>query len=522
MRFILLILSLSYLNGIITKFIYFTSYPGEISKLNADRATVMKSTSVPARDLRLLDHKSQSPASILIRDRALVLVLGDVRGILTHDRMMLITKPAQSSSSSQSSNGTGSGGGGGDHGMHGKTLQSEIHEIPFVKALIEKLTKKSASSLPSLKSRINSSNDLAELGHNTNTSGNESSNNNNNNNDKKSSSTSKMNIPSVLSEKDSDGHMEGDTDHLTTTTTTTRATAALVSSTTSLNNHNSNSNHEPGNEESMPFEFLVLELVLEMTCNSLEQETNDIEVIAKRAVDSLATKVTTTRLEQVRRVKGLLSRLLTRARQVKEELSHLLDDDDDMRQMYLSRKYIIEQLELNEMDRDREINNDNNNNSKSQTPTIDSNDKSTPSKIITESPLDHDINTTNTTNSLATLSKATPTPHLTLQTQSTPSPNTPPDQTFGNTTTTTSTSSATRSGRRATSYRLFGSKAVGPVAIGPNSLLNHHHHQSHHHHEALMQSIGQVEIDDDFDDMEDMLETFHEAISGTFARLTSV
>ena len=59
-----------------------------------------------------------------------------------------------------------------------------------------------------------------------------------------------------------------------------------------------------------------------------------MEEDAYPALDSLTTKVTSAKLERIRQVKARMTRLLTRVQQVEAELEHLLDNDDDMHEMY--------------------------------------------------------------------------------------------------------------------------------------------------------------------------------------------
>ncbi|KAK6120049.1 hypothetical protein DH2020_046179 [Rehmannia glutinosa] len=74
-------------------------------------------------------------------------------------------------------------------------------------------------------------------------------------------------------------------------------------------------NSEVGtNEETdFPFEFRALEVALEGVCSSLDAQTRELEVVAYPALDELTAKV-------------------------RDELEQLLDDDDDMADLYLSRK----------------------------------------------------------------------------------------------------------------------------------------------------------------------------------------
>ncbi|RID73157.1 hypothetical protein BRARA_B00325 [Brassica rapa] len=70
---------------------------------------------------------------------------------------------------------------------------------------------------------------------------------------------------------------------------------------------------EAGEEDESPFEFRALEVVLEAICSLLAARTTELETSAYPALDELTSKV-------------------------RDELEQLLDDDDDMADIYLSRK----------------------------------------------------------------------------------------------------------------------------------------------------------------------------------------
>ncbi|KAL6840122.1 hypothetical protein ACP4OV_029932 [Aristida adscensionis] len=88
----------------------------------------------------------------------------------------------------------------------------------------------------------------------------------------------------------------------------------------------------------LPFEFKVLEVCLEYTCKCLESETLALEKEAYPALDELTSKVSTLNLEHVRQIKSRLVELSGRVQKIRDELEHLLDDDMDMSEMYLTRK----------------------------------------------------------------------------------------------------------------------------------------------------------------------------------------
>ncbi|KAI4367560.1 hypothetical protein MLD38_023285 [Melastoma candidum] len=91
-----------------------------------------------------------------------------------------------------------------------------------------------------------------------------------------------------------------------------------------------------------PFEFIALEACLESACTCLENEARTLEQEAHPALDQLTSKISTLNLERVRQIK---SRLVAITGQVRDELEHLLDDDEDMAEMYLTEKWIQQQLE---------------------------------------------------------------------------------------------------------------------------------------------------------------------------------
>jgi len=90
------------------------------------------------------------------------------------------------------------------------------------------------------------------------------------------------------------------------------------------------------------FEFKVLEAALDNICTLLDNETKELEEIAYPAIDGLSSKVTASKLEQVRQVKTMLTRLISRVKRLNEEIEHLLDNDDEMNEMYLTRKLVAE------------------------------------------------------------------------------------------------------------------------------------------------------------------------------------
>ncbi|XAR56328.1 hypothetical protein NMG60_11036771 [Bertholletia excelsa] len=93
----------------------------------------------------------------------------------------------------------------------------------------------------------------------------------------------------------------------------------------------------------LPFEFQVLEIALEVVCTYLDSSVADLERDAYPVLDELAINVSTKNLEHVRSLKSHLTRLLARVQKVRDEIEHLLDDNEDMAHLYLTRKWIQSQ-----------------------------------------------------------------------------------------------------------------------------------------------------------------------------------
>ncbi|XP_073001306.1 putative magnesium transporter MRS2-G [Typha latifolia] len=102
-------------------------------------------------------------------------------------------------------------------------------------------------------------------------------------------------------------------------------------------------NETDGVERELPFEFQVLEIALEVVCSSLDSRVTDLEREAYPVLDELAKNVSTKNLERVRSLKSNLTRLLARVQKARDEIEHLLDDNEDMAHLYLTRKQIQNQ-----------------------------------------------------------------------------------------------------------------------------------------------------------------------------------
>ncbi|KAJ0264430.1 hypothetical protein HA466_0027940 [Hirschfeldia incana] len=102
-----------------------------------------------------------------------------------------------------------------------------------------------------------------------------------------------------------------------------------------------------GLQSELPFEFQVLEIALEVVCSLLDTSVDSLETEAWPVLDELTKNVSTENLEYVRSLKSNLTRLLARVQKVRDEIEHLLDDNEDMGDLYLTRKW-IQQNQLSE------------------------------------------------------------------------------------------------------------------------------------------------------------------------------
>ncbi|XP_068669764.1 magnesium transporter MRS2-I-like [Aristolochia californica] len=102
--------------------------------------------------------------------------------------------------------------------------------------------------------------------------------------------------------------------------------------------NNGTNDAEMGEEDESPFEFRALEVALEAICSFLDARTTELESAAYPALDELTSKISSRNLDRVRKLKSQMTRLTARVQKVRDELEQLLDDDDDMADLYLSRK----------------------------------------------------------------------------------------------------------------------------------------------------------------------------------------
>ncbi|KAL5100890.1 hypothetical protein RYX36_005217 [Vicia faba] len=132
-----------------------------------------------------------------------------------------------------------------------------------------------------------------------------------------------------------------------------------------LRHHDATSNPQEdshgGGIKILPFEFVALEACLEAACSVLENEAKTLEQEAHPALDKLTSKISTLNLERVRQIKSRLVAITGRVQKVRDELEHLLDDDEDMAEMYLTEKILQQQLEQTSSEEDIDAHDDDDN-----------------------------------------------------------------------------------------------------------------------------------------------------------------
>ncbi|XP_008674680.1 magnesium transporter MRS2-F isoform X2 [Zea mays] len=99
------------------------------------------------------------------------------------------------------------------------------------------------------------------------------------------------------------------------------------------------------NTKDPAFARFVRDLQTRVLASSSDQ-TSTLEQEAYPALDELTSKISTLNLERVRQIKSRLVAISGRVQKVRDELEHLLDDEMDMAEMYLTEK--LTQQEISE------------------------------------------------------------------------------------------------------------------------------------------------------------------------------
>ncbi|KAK9803551.1 hypothetical protein WJX73_008351 [Symbiochloris irregularis] len=95
----------------------------------------------------------------------------------------------------------------------------------------------------------------------------------------------------------------------------------------------------------MPYELRALECALAVAVRILSRDCAELDAEARSPLERLTHKVTKIDLQRVRNVKSIMNKLMGRVGRIKQELERILDDDEDMADMYLGRRRQLEALE---------------------------------------------------------------------------------------------------------------------------------------------------------------------------------
>ncbi|BAF10818.1 putative magnesium transporter MRS2-H [Oryza sativa Japonica Group] len=93
-----------------------------------------------------------------------------------------------------------------------------------------------------------------------------------------------------------------------------------------------------GANHELPFEFQVLDFALEAVCLSYNSTISDLNRSAIAVLDDLMKSVSTRNLERVWSLKSSLTRLLASVQKVRDEVEHILDDNEAMAHLCTARK----------------------------------------------------------------------------------------------------------------------------------------------------------------------------------------
>ncbi|XP_077247367.1 magnesium transporter MRS2-I-like isoform X2 [Tasmannia lanceolata] len=113
--------------------------------------------------------------------------------------------------------------------------------------------------------------------------------------------------------------------------------------------HSSGEPDIEASEDESPFEFRALEVALEAICSFLDARTTELETATYPALDELTSnfannyhnvQINRRNLDRVLKLKTAMTKLTARVQKVRDELDQLLEDDDDMADLYLSRKLV--------------------------------------------------------------------------------------------------------------------------------------------------------------------------------------
>ena len=281
---------------------------GRLTKLTIEKHKISHMLRVPIRDLRVLEPTMSSSysTSIWCREKSIVVNLEQIKILITAEE--IICPDSQNSAVVE---------------RYIPELQRRLRRRIKMK---ESSLKEQEENKGSMKESF-SSFTLSDIEKKTGTAERKLSNNNNKSDTKNKNTNKDENNSGYTSydEEEMKGHEGGH--HRNSFDNFGRPTTDC-----------SDFSSEGGSDETLPFEMIALEIALEMVCNALEVESDKVEREGKPQLEKLRQDVNQTNLEKVRRVKNRLVRINARVTKVREEIQRYLDDDSDMRDLYLTRR----------------------------------------------------------------------------------------------------------------------------------------------------------------------------------------
>eukprot|EP00850_Spirogloea_muscicola_P016546 SM000135S26990 [mRNA] locus=s135:36377:38051:- [translate_table: standard] len=251
----------------------------------------MRRVSIPARDLRILDPTLSYPSTVLGREKAIVVNLEHIKCIITAQEVLLLN-----------------------------------WQLPAVAALVDELRRRLPSHFNALGEQATEMSSVGCMGKVAGDGGGGLS---DNEGSPKSLVLDKSPEPGMRFRR------EG---AVTAGNRQPPGAAASGWSASEVDDDGKVSMAVRGGPMALPFEFRALEACLEAACTFLDTEASALEKEAYPALDELTSTISTLNLERVRQLKSRLVAISSRVQKVRDEVEQLLDDDEDMDEMYLTDK----------------------------------------------------------------------------------------------------------------------------------------------------------------------------------------
>ncbi|XP_058088639.1 magnesium transporter MRS2-F-like isoform X2 [Magnolia sinica] len=285
---------------------------GESHLEEVGKYSIMRRTGLPARDLRILDPMLSYPSTVLGRERAIVVNLEDIKAIITATEVLVLSSKSPLVSALVE-----------DLRYHVLNLHRTPRQAAESSDTDMGVTNKgpwySPSFLPHYEPESPSSVGISQQRH--------------------VSLENSMMIPEMKDCSPRPSTM------IPQMKDCSPGSSTMIPDMKDCSPRSDLDGPKDGCPKVLPFEFSVLEVCLQSACKCLESETSILEKEAYPALDELTSKISTLNLERVRQIKSRLVTISGRVQKVRDELEHLLDDDTDMAEMYLTDKLDHQQYE---------------------------------------------------------------------------------------------------------------------------------------------------------------------------------